>query len=70
MSPPLISVCDTAEGQNNQLAVAMLNIGLVLVEKTVSVIIFMAVMFWHDMLLEEHLIFLMSQHTAQPSGAE
>jgi hypothetical protein len=39
--PPTISVCDAAEGQNNQLAVAMLNIGPVLVEKTVSVIIFL-----------------------------
>jgi hypothetical protein len=36
ISPPTISVCDTAEGQNNQLAVAMPNIGPVLVEKTVS----------------------------------
>jgi hypothetical protein len=35
-SPPTISVCDTAEGQINQLAVAVPNIGPVLVEKTVS----------------------------------
>jgi len=41
ISPPTISVCDTAEGQNNQLAVAMPSIGPVLVEKTVSVIIFL-----------------------------
>ena len=41
ISPPTISVCDTAEGQNNQLAVAMPNIGPALVEKTVSVILFL-----------------------------
>lgn len=40
-SPPTISVCDTAEGQNNQLAVAMPNIGPLLVGKIVSVIIFL-----------------------------
>lgn len=69
--PPTISVCDAAEGQNNQLAVAMLNIGPVLVEKTVSVIIFLWLLcFGMKCCLKKISFFLMSVHGVQPSDAE
>lgn len=70
ISPPMISVCNSAEGQNNQLAVAMPNIGPVLVEKTVSVIIFLWLLYFGMMCCWKNISLFSCLHTAQPSGVE